>query len=130
MDRFVRVTVVKIAVLTRPHSERFALAKSATFPSIVCWVQAPSKSLFMPDKFTSNSKWRLGTKPAYKQGELDFTYSNGIRILKALLVRYFEGIQGDSAKQGELFGINNIFKLHEDKLATKMAVSSFSHNLY
>lgn len=36
--------------------------------------------------------------------------------------RYFEGVQGDNAKQGELFGINNIFTLHEDKLATKMAV--------
>ena len=40
------------------------------------------------------------------------------------LDRYFEGIQGDNAKQGELFGIKNIFKLHEDKLATKMAVST------
>jgi len=39
--------------------------------------------------------------------------------------RYFEGIQGDNAKKGELFGINNIFKLHEDKLATKMAVCTF-----
>lgn len=36
--------------------------------------------------------------------------------------RYFEGIQGDNSKKGELFGIENIFKLHEDKLATKMAV--------
>ena len=36
--------------------------------------------------------------------------------------RYFEGVQGDNAKQGEMFGINNIFTLHEDKLATKMAV--------
>ncbi|KAG6839535.1 hypothetical protein C0991_001785, partial [Blastosporella zonata] len=36
--------------------------------------------------------------------------------------RYFEGIQGDTAKKGELFGIENIFKLHEDKLATKMAI--------
>ena len=42
------------------------------------------------------------------------------------LDRYFEGIQGDNAKQGELFGINNIFKFHEDKLATKMAVSYLS----
>jgi len=38
-------------------------------------------------------------------------------------VSYFEGIQGENAKKGELFGIENIFKLHEDKLATKMAVS-------
>lgn len=38
--------------------------------------------------------------------------------------RYFEGVQGEKGKQGELFGIKNIFKLHEDTLATKMAVSS------
>jgi hypothetical protein len=38
------------------------------------------------------------------------------------VIRYFEGIQGDTAKKGELFGIENIFKLHEDKLATKMTV--------
>jgi len=36
--------------------------------------------------------------------------------------RYFQGVQGDTSKQGELFGLKNIFKLHEDTLATKMAV--------
>jgi hypothetical protein len=36
--------------------------------------------------------------------------------------RYFSGVQGDTSRQGELFGIKNIFKLHEDTLATKMAV--------
>lgn len=36
--------------------------------------------------------------------------------------RYFEGVQGDKSRQGELFGIRNIFKLHETTLATKMAV--------
>jgi hypothetical protein len=36
--------------------------------------------------------------------------------------RYFEGVQGDTKNQGELFGIKNIFKLHEDTLATKLAV--------
>ena len=46
-----------------------------------------------------------------------------IMLKRMILNRYFEGIQGDNAKKGELFGINNIFKLHEDKLATKMAVS-------
>ena len=45
-------------------------------------------------------------------------------------VRYFEGIQGDNVKKGELFGIENIFKLHEDKLATKMAVSYCGYRLY
>jgi len=38
------------------------------------------------------------------------------------LHRYFEGVQGDTTKQGELFGIKNIFKLHENTLATKLAV--------
>jgi len=42
--------------------------------------------------------------------------------LPSSFVRYFEGIQGDTSKKGELFGIENIFKFHEDKLATKMAV--------
>ena len=41
------------------------------------------------------------------------------------MCRYFKGVQGDNAKQGELFGIANIFKLHEDQLATKMVVWSF-----
>lgn len=41
--------------------------------------------------------------------------------------RYFQGIQGDTTKKGELFGLENIFKLHEDTLATKMAVSSLLH---
>jgi hypothetical protein len=31
-------------------------------------------------------------------------------------------VQGDKSNQGELFGINNIFKLHEGGLTTKMAV--------
>ena len=44
--------------------------------------------------------------------------------------RYFEGIQGDNVKKGELFGIENIFKLHEDKLATKMAVCYYENRLY
>ncbi|KAJ3572782.1 hypothetical protein NP233_g2852 [Leucocoprinus birnbaumii] len=36
--------------------------------------------------------------------------------------RYFEGIQGDNTKKGELFGIENIFRLHEGQLTTKMAI--------
>ena len=38
-------------------------------------------------------------------------------------LRYFQGVQGDTSKQGELFGLKNIFRLHEDTLATKMTVS-------
>lgn len=32
-------------------------------------------------------------------------------------------MQGDTKRQGELFGIKNIFRLHEDTLSTKTAVS-------
>ncbi|KLO16592.1 hypothetical protein SCHPADRAFT_919848 [Schizopora paradoxa] len=36
--------------------------------------------------------------------------------------RYFHGVQDDKSRRGELFGLENIFKLHEDTLATKMAI--------
>ncbi|KAH8114900.1 P-loop containing nucleoside triphosphate hydrolase protein [Phellopilus nigrolimitatus] len=36
--------------------------------------------------------------------------------------RYFEGVQGDVKRKGELFGAENLFKLHEEKLATQMAI--------
>ncbi|OCB85855.1 hypothetical protein A7U60_g6986 [Sanghuangporus baumii] len=36
--------------------------------------------------------------------------------------RYFEGVQGDIRRKGELFGAENLFKLHENTLATKMAI--------
>ncbi|KAF5375367.1 hypothetical protein D9615_008005 [Tricholomella constricta] len=52
----------------------------------------------------------------YKQQQMAIGYEASVQT------RYFEGIQGDTAKKGELFGIENIFKLHEDKLATKMAI--------
>ncbi|KJA22162.1 hypothetical protein HYPSUDRAFT_164868 [Hypholoma sublateritium FD-334 SS-4] len=52
----------------------------------------------------------------YKQQQMAIGYEASVQT------RYFEGVQGDNARQGELFGINNIFTLHEDKLATKMAI--------
>jgi hypothetical protein len=39
-----------------------------------------------------------------------------------VIFRYFSGVQGDKTRQGELFGVKNIFKLHESGLATKAAV--------
>ncbi|EJD04971.1 uncharacterized protein FOMMEDRAFT_154122 [Fomitiporia mediterranea MF3/22] len=36
--------------------------------------------------------------------------------------RYFEGVQGDTKRRGELFGADNLFRLHENTLATKMAI--------
>lgn len=54
----------------------------------------------------------------YKQQQMAVGYN------ASLQTRYFEGVQGDKLKQGELFGVRNIFKLHEGTLATKMAVSN------
>ncbi|THH04714.1 hypothetical protein EW145_g5316 [Phellinidium pouzarii] len=34
--------------------------------------------------------------------------------------RYFDGVQGDIKRRGELFGADNLFKLQENTLATKM----------
>ncbi|PFH46505.1 hypothetical protein AMATHDRAFT_69676 [Amanita thiersii Skay4041] len=56
----------------------------------------------------------------YKQQQMAIGYEASIQT------RYFEGIQGDTAKKGELFGIENLFKLHERKLATKMAIEKAS----
>lgn len=52
----------------------------------------------------------------YKQQQMAIGYDASVQT------RYFEGVQGDNQNRGELFGIENIFKLHEDQLATKMAV--------
>ncbi|KAH6911979.1 P-loop containing nucleoside triphosphate hydrolase protein [Coprinopsis sp. MPI-PUGE-AT-0042] len=52
----------------------------------------------------------------YKQQQMAIGYDASIQT------RYFEGVQGDNSKRGELFGLENIFKLHEDKIATKMAI--------
>lgn len=52
----------------------------------------------------------------YKQQQMAIGYDASVQT------RYFKGVQGDNTKRGELFGLENIFKLHEDKLATKMAV--------
>ncbi|EKM76213.1 hypothetical protein AGABI1DRAFT_63554, partial [Agaricus bisporus var. burnettii JB137-S8] len=52
----------------------------------------------------------------YKQQQMEIGYNASIQT------RYFEGIQGDNSKKGELFGIENIFKYHESALATKMAI--------
>ena len=56
-------------------------------------------------------------RQVYKQQQMAVGYAASIQT------RYFEGVQGDKTKQGELFGLQNIFKLHEGALSTKMAVS-------
>ncbi|KAH9922295.1 P-loop containing nucleoside triphosphate hydrolase protein [Epithele typhae] len=57
-------------------------------------------------------------RQVYKQQQMQVGYN------ASLQTRYFEGVQGDKSKQGELFGIKNIFKLHERTLATKLAIES------
>ncbi|KAF9006951.1 P-loop containing nucleoside triphosphate hydrolase protein [Cyathus striatus] len=52
----------------------------------------------------------------YKQQQMAIGYDASVQT------RYFEGIQGDNTKKGELFGIENIFRLHEDKVATKLTI--------
>ncbi|KAF9054254.1 P-loop containing nucleoside triphosphate hydrolase protein [Panaeolus papilionaceus] len=52
----------------------------------------------------------------YKQQQMAIGYDASVQT------RYFEGVQGDNQNRGELFGVENIFKLHEDQLATKMAI--------
>lgn len=53
--------------------------------------------------------------PRVHQSASPFTWCNEMN-------RYFHGVQDDKTRRGELFGLENIFKLHEDTLATKMAV--------
>ncbi|KAF9074477.1 P-loop containing nucleoside triphosphate hydrolase protein [Rhodocollybia butyracea] len=52
----------------------------------------------------------------YKQQQMLIGYDASIQT------RYFEGVKNSRSKQGELFGIKNIFKLDEKKLATKKAI--------
>ncbi|KAI3612685.1 rad26-like snf2 family dna-dependent atpase [Moniliophthora roreri] len=52
----------------------------------------------------------------YKQQQMAIGYDASIQT------RYFKGVQGDKKNKGELFGVTNIFKLHEGPLATQMAI--------
>ncbi|KIK94177.1 hypothetical protein PAXRUDRAFT_784462 [Paxillus rubicundulus Ve08.2h10] len=56
----------------------------------------------------------------YKQQQMAIGYQASVQT------RYFSGVQGDTSRQGELFGAKNIFKLHEDTLATKLAIERAS----
>ncbi|KAI5985016.1 RAD26-like SNF2 family DNA-dependent ATPase [Pisolithus albus] len=59
-------------------------------------------------------------RQVYKQQQMAIGYQASVQT------RYFDGVQGDTSRQGELFGIKNIFKLHEDTLATKVAIERAS----
>ncbi|TRM60071.1 P-loop containing nucleoside triphosphate hydrolase protein [Schizophyllum amplum] len=52
----------------------------------------------------------------YKQQQMAIGYDASAQT------RYFDGVQGDPQKQGELFGIKNMFTYHEDEQTTKMAI--------
>ncbi|EKM52602.1 uncharacterized protein PHACADRAFT_261138 [Phanerochaete carnosa HHB-10118-sp] len=52
----------------------------------------------------------------YKQQQMAVGYD------ASLQTRYFEGVQGDKSRQGELFGIRNIFGLAEGEVRTKMTI--------
>ncbi|KAJ7631912.1 RAD26-like SNF2 family DNA-dependent ATPase [Mycena polygramma] len=55
-------------------------------------------------------------RQVYKQQQMKIGYEASIQT------RYFAGVQGDKSNQGELFGLQNIFKLHEGGLSTKTAI--------
>ena len=38
--------------------------------------------------------------------------------------RFFSGVQGDANEHGELFGVENIFRLGDDKNFTKQCVAA------
>ena len=55
-------------------------------------------------------------RQVYKQQQMAIGYNASVQT------RYFAGISGDKKRQGELFGLKNIFAFHEDNWSTKMAV--------
>jgi DNA excision repair protein ERCC-6-like 2 len=55
-------------------------------------------------------------RQVYKQQQMKIGYEASVQT------RYFEGVQRVDGMQGELFGLKNIFALHEETLATKYAV--------
>ncbi|KAJ3798883.1 RAD26-like SNF2 family DNA-dependent ATPase [Lentinula aff. detonsa] len=52
----------------------------------------------------------------YKQQQMRIGYEASIQT------RYFEGVKNDPQKRGELFGLVNIFRLDEKKIATKSSI--------
>jgi len=55
-------------------------------------------------------------RQVYKQQQMAIGYNASVQT------RYFSGIPGDKKRQGELFGLKNIFAFHEDNWSTKMAI--------
>ncbi|TFY76961.1 hypothetical protein EWM64_g7051 [Hericium alpestre] len=55
-------------------------------------------------------------RQVYKQQQMAIGYEASVQT------RYFSGVSGDKSRQGELFGLQNIFKLHENTSTTKVAI--------
>lgn len=55
-------------------------------------------------------------RQVYKQQQMAIGYNASVQT------RYFSGVSGDKNRQGELFGLKNIFAYHEENWTTKMAV--------
>ncbi|KAH9976865.1 P-loop containing nucleoside triphosphate hydrolase protein [Lactifluus volemus] len=55
-------------------------------------------------------------RQVYKQQQMAIGYNASVQT------RYFSGVSGDKKRQGELFGLKNIFTLYEDTSSTKLAI--------
>ncbi|KAI0030843.1 P-loop containing nucleoside triphosphate hydrolase protein [Vararia minispora EC-137] len=59
-------------------------------------------------------------RQVYKQQQMAIGYEASVQT------RYFSGVSGDKNQQGELFGLQNIFKLHENTSMTEMSIEKAS----
>lgn len=108
-------------MISRRWIGRSGWDKHETLKCIGCLGADRWKSKFMDGSCINSSRWRLGMKPVCKPGILLRLRPYLPRSYDRPLFRYFDGVQGDAQRQGELFGIKNMFKLNEG-LSTKMTV--------
>ena len=59
-------------------------------------------------------------RQVYKQQQMLIGYEGSVQT------RYFAGVSGDKRRQGELFGLKNIFALRENESTTRMAIERAS----
>lgn len=111
-----------LRMISKRWIARTGSVRPATFTFIGCLELDPLRNSYTLVRYTSSNKWRSAIKQAYKLGALDPPFTPSLSPIYLSPPRFFEGIQGDTTKQGELFGIKNIFKLHEHTLSTKTVV--------
>ena len=123
-------------MLTRPRTYRPQLeceSTSVQFAGVIDELSDPAHDLQAMDRAYRFGQTRdvfvyrlLGAgsieeliyaRQVYKQQQMAIGYNASVQT------RYFSGVSGDKNRQGELFGLKNIFALHEDNWSTKMAVS-------